>query len=183
MFTGSVLLRKGLPAFVAKRRSVVFKAADDARYMVEPTDRDLTSRTVHDRRSATFYHSDLGCCSGSRGPSSLRRGRRFALFLFYPAESLFTISLKYMYRLLRNRVIALLHICAFKVFRKCSFQDGLMRLVGFGGVDSQAAVGRAVKGQRQSLGIMLGLFFLGFWMFRRWLRSAPRAARRTEAVA
>ena len=36
--------------------------------------------------------------------------------------------------------------CAFKIFRKCGFQDGLVCLVGFCGVYSQAAVGRAIKG-------------------------------------
>ena len=40
----------------------------------------------------------------------------------------------------------LLRNCAFKIFRKCGFQDGLVCLVGFCGVYSQAAVGRAIKG-------------------------------------
>ena len=40
----------------------------------------------------------------------------------------------------------LLRICVFKVFRKCGFQDGLVCLIGFCGVYSQAAVGRAIKG-------------------------------------
>ena len=40
----------------------------------------------------------------------------------------------------------MLRICAFKILRKCGFQDGLVCLVGFCGVYSQAAVGRAIKG-------------------------------------
>ena len=43
-------------------------------------------------------------------------------------------------------VFTLLRNCAFKIFRKCGFQDGLVCLVGFCGVYSQAAVGRAIKG-------------------------------------
>ena len=39
----------------------------------------------------------------------------------------------------------LLRICVFKIFRKCGFQDGLVCLIGFCGVYSQAAVGRAIK--------------------------------------
>ena len=40
----------------------------------------------------------------------------------------------------------LLRNYAFKIFRKCDFQDGLVCLVGFCSVYSQAAVGRAIKG-------------------------------------
>ena len=43
-------------------------------------------------------------------------------------------------------IIVLLRNCAFKIFRKCGFKDGLVCLVGFCSVHSQAAVGCAIKG-------------------------------------
>ena len=41
-----------------------------------------------------------------------------------------------------------LRICAFEVIRKGGFQNGLVRLVSFGGAHSQAAVGFTIKGPR-----------------------------------
>ena len=35
----------------------------------------------------------------------------------------------------------------------------------------------------QAIGVGVVLCLLGFWLFRQWLRSAPRSARRTRAVA
>ena len=35
----------------------------------------------------------------------------------------------------------------------------------------------------QAIGVGVVLWLLGFWLFRQWLRSAPRSARRTRAVA
>jgi hypothetical protein len=49
-------------------------------------------------------------------------------------------------------------ICAFKVFRKCALKNGLVRLVSLSGVHPQAAIGFAIKGQRQPL-FTLSLFW------------------------
>ena len=35
----------------------------------------------------------------------------------------------------------------------------------------------------QAIGVGILLYILGFWMFSRWLRSAPRSARRPRALA
>ena len=35
----------------------------------------------------------------------------------------------------------------------------------------------------QAIGVGVVLWLLGFWLFRQWLRSAPRSARRAQAVA
>ena len=35
----------------------------------------------------------------------------------------------------------------------------------------------------QAIGVGVVLWLLGFWLFRQWLRSAPRSARRTRTVA
>ena len=34
----------------------------------------------------------------------------------------------------------------------------------------------------QAIGVGVVLWLLGFWLFRQWLRSAPRSARRTRTV-
>lgn len=44
-----------------------------------------------------------------------------------------------------------LRICVLEVFRKSGFQNVLVRLIGFGGVHSQAAVGFTINSQRQAL--------------------------------
>ena len=35
----------------------------------------------------------------------------------------------------------------------------------------------------QAIGVGIVLWLLGFWLFRQWLRSAPRSARQARAVA